>query len=176
MLCWCRLLHASAFLWMPAAWLLAAKDGATGAKREARCRGVAGACLLACRVAAMHNAGAELEGLPGMARWGLDAARALLLQVALALAVAEDAYQFEHRDLHSSNVLVAPAPAAHAEFRLKGRHIRVATHGVQPTIIDFTLSRLVAMDGSVAFFDLEADPEVFQGTKGHPQVGTRDAL
>lgn len=95
------------------------------------------------------------------------------MQVALALAVAEDSYHFEHRDLHNSNVLIAASSSKCAHFRLKGQCIQVATHGVQPTIIDFTLSRLVALDGSVAYFDLEADPEVFQGAKGNVQVGCR---
>ena len=38
------------------------------------------------------------------------------------------------------------------------------------TLIDFTLSRLVTRDGTTAFCDLEADPELFAGPKGDCQV------
>ena len=38
------------------------------------------------------------------------------------------------------------------------------------TLIDFTLSRLVTLDGATAFCDLEADPELFNGPKGDCQA------
>ncbi len=44
------------------------------------------------------------------------------------------------------------------------------SHGVQITLIDFTLSRLCTIDGSGAYCDLDADPELFQGPKGDCQV------
>ena len=37
-------------------------------------------------------------------------------------------------------------------------------------IIDFTLSRLDMETGGVAFCNLAADPELFEGTKGDCQV------
>ena len=46
------------------------------------------------------------------------------------------------------------------------------SHGVQITLIDFTLSRLCTIDGSGAYCDLDADPELFQGPKGDCQVRT----
>ena len=48
--------------------------------------------------------------------------------------------------------------------------IAAESHGVQVTLIDFTLSRLCTADGAGAYCDLEADPELFQGPKGDCQV------
>ena len=42
--------------------------------------------------------------------------------------------------------------------------------GVRVTLIDFTLSRLRTPEGEVAFCDLAADPELFNGPKGDSQV------
>ena len=44
------------------------------------------------------------------------------------------------------------------------------TAGVRITIIDFTLSRLTMPSGAIAFCDLAADPELFQGPAGDCQV------
>ena len=52
----------------------------------------------------------------------------------------------------------------------RGHSIEAATAGVTVTLIDFTLSRLTALTGDVAFCDLAADPELFQGPKGDVQV------
>ena len=46
------------------------------------------------------------------------------------------------------------------------------TAGVRVTLIDFTLSRLVTPEGEVAFCDLAADPELFNGPKGDVQAET----
>ena len=50
--------------------------------------------------------------------------------------------------------------------------IEAATGGVTVTLIDFTLSRLTALTGDVAFCNLAADPEIFMGPKGDVQVST----
>lgn len=52
----------------------------------------------------------------------------------------------------------------------RGHSIEADTAGVTVTLIDFTLSRLTAVTGDVAFCDLAADPELFQGPKGDVQV------
>ncbi len=52
----------------------------------------------------------------------------------------------------------------------RGVDIEVAAEGVAVTLIDFTLSRLVTLDGATAFCDLEADPELFNGPKGDCQA------
>lgn len=122
----------------------------------------------------------QLFAVIGMADSGRDleafdvgsyaAARGLLLQVALSLAVAEEAVGFEHRDLHWGNVLIKPCKAPRAEYRLRGAAISAATGGVAATLIDFTASRLVTMAGDLAFCDLAGDPELFQGPKGDCQA------
>ena len=77
----------------------------------------------------------------------------LLKQIAKNLAAAESACEFEHRDLHSGNVLVS----------------RDAETGqLEPTIIDFTLSRVKPKNEDAIYADLEYDHEIFEG-EGDPQ-------
>ncbi len=65
-----------------------------------------------------------------------------LEQTALALAVAENTLEFEHRDLHWGNILVERTEEAFIVGTLDGRRKVVETHGVRATIIDFTHSRI----------------------------------
>ena len=58
----------------------------------------------------------------------------------------------------------------HVGLLCRGVDIAAESHGVQITLIDFTLSRLCTIDGSGAYCDLDADPELFQGPKGDCQV------
>lgn len=50
--------------------------------------------------------------------------------------------------------------------------VEVQTEGVIATLIDFTASRLNTIAGDVAFCDLAADPEIFEGPKGECQFDT----
>ncbi|GBF88054.1 hypothetical protein Rsub_00766 [Raphidocelis subcapitata] len=120
-------------------------------------------------VLAMEEAGRDLEAYRLS---GFHQARSVLLQAALALAVGEEALGFEHRDLHWGNVLLRAAPSLTTAFRLRGMDISVQTQGVLATLIDFTASRLQTPAGDVAFCDLSADPELFQGPKGNCQADT----
>lgn len=52
----------------------------------------------------------------------------------------------------------------------RGHDIEASTSGVTVTLIDFTLSRLTAPTGDIAFCNLAADPELFTGPKGDVQV------
>ena len=102
-------------------------------------------------------------------------ATAMLLQVTVALAVAEEAMKFEHRDLHWGNVLLQRCGVDETRrARLNGVELTYPTNGLAVNIIDFTLSRLDMGDGKedVAFCDLEADPELFEGPAGHCQSDT----
>lgn len=83
--------------------------------------------------------------------------------MAISLAVAESQFQFEHRDLHWGNVLVATTTDASITFQLDGEPIEVRTHGIKATIIDYTLSRIVYKNCCL-FQDLAADPELFEAT------------
>lgn len=62
-------------------------------------------------------------------------------QVAFTLAVAEEAVEYEHRDMHWGNVLVRPAESTVSNYTLRGVPIRVQTHGTSVSLIDFTASR-----------------------------------
>jgi len=96
---------------------------------------------------------------------------AMLFQIVVALAVAEEATQFEHRDLHWGNVLIKRVRSKEKRARLNGVDLNIQTAGLDVTIIDFTLSRLSTENGD-AFCDLNADPELFTGPKGHCQSET----
>lgn len=84
-----------------------------------------------------------------------------LSQVALTLAVAERKFEFEHRDLHWGNILIAPTIDKFAVFRVDGKVVKLLTHGVKATIIDYSLSRMV-YDGAVLYDNLARDEELFQ--------------
>ncbi|KAL3320913.1 Serine/threonine-protein kinase haspin [Cichlidogyrus casuarinus] len=88
-------------------------------------------------------------------------ARSVFEQVALSLAAAESALQFEHRDLHWLNILVRPTKAEKLRYKIDGVAYHVPTHGIQVTIIDFTVSRM-CHDGNVVYVDLNDSPEIFE--------------
>lgn len=90
----------------------------------------------------------------------------------MTLAVAEEACEFEHRDLHWGNVLLNRGAPDAVAFRLNGVDVSVRTAGVATVLIDFSLSRLVGHGGAVAFCDLSTDPELFTGPKGNTQADT----
>lgn len=77
--------------------------------------------------------------------------------------MAESQFQFEHRDLHWGNILVAPTTEKTLTFHLNGKPIEVRTHGIQATIIDFTLSR-IAYNNCCLFQDLATDKVLFEPT------------
>ncbi|KAG6447891.1 hypothetical protein O3G_MSEX005208 [Manduca sexta] len=87
----------------------------------------------------LANAGQDLESYQFN---NAEQAYALFYQIAFGLAVGEEAYQFEHRDLHWGNVLIAPTDQKYATFVLRGRVRWVPRRGVAATIIDYSLSRL----------------------------------
>ncbi len=119
------------------------------------------------------NGGIDLESFKPR---NFDEVKSILLQVALTLAVAENACQFEHRDLHWGNVLVKREGPAGSSSRLECTmndvDISVDTCGVVVALIDFTLSRLAKGSDStnVVFCDLSADPEIFNGPEGDLQA------
>jgi len=125
------------------------------------------------------------DGGDDLERWNPASAgevRSLLLQATLALAVGERALHFEHRDLHWGNVLIARLPPGEPQgpaARLEGADIFLlpgdgggGAPGIAVTLIDFTLSRLAAAGGGVAYCDLGADPALFAGPRGDAQAET----
>lgn len=87
-------------------------------------------------------------------------ALSVFLQIAYSLAVAEQELEFEHRDLHWGNVLVAQTRVASVEYRLDGSSYNLQTHGLKATVIDFTLSRMKASQ-CVVYNNLAEDPALF---------------
>ncbi|KPJ05169.1 Putative serine/threonine-protein kinase haspin-like [Papilio xuthus] len=106
----------------------------------------------------LRNAGRDLESYSFT---GADQAYAVLLQLAFGLAVAEEALQFEHRDLHWGNVLVAPTDQEYATFLLRGRVHRVPRRGAACVVIDYSLSR-VSLRGAALYADLADDDSLFE--------------
>ncbi|MBA0843656.1 hypothetical protein Goarm_000825 [Gossypium armourianum] len=93
----------------------------------------------------------------------------IALQVTAALAVAEAAYEFEHRDLHWGNILLSRNGSVTVKFILEGKQISFRTYGLSVSIIDFTLSRINTGE-NILFLDLSQDPYLFKGPKGDKQV------
>ncbi|XP_021282770.1 serine/threonine-protein kinase haspin homolog isoform X1 [Herrania umbratica] len=100
-----------------------------------------------------------------------DEARSLLVQVTAALAVAEAAYEFEHRDMHWGNILLSRNDSVTSKFILEGKQMFIRTFGLSISIIDFTLSRINTGE-SILFMDLSTDPYLFKGPKGDKQSET----
>ncbi|PKI53069.1 hypothetical protein CRG98_026530 [Punica granatum] len=116
----------------------------------------------------LEHGGKDLESFVLL---NFDEARSLLIQVTAALAVAEAAYEFEHRDLHWGNVLLSRNDSAEMSFTLKGKHMTIKTFGLYISIIDFTLSR-INTGKDILFLDLSLDPDLFKGPKGDRQSET----
>lgn len=113
------------------------------------------------------NGGIDLEAFKPRS---FDEIKSILMQVSLTLAVAENACEFEHRDLHWGNILINRDGTKHIQYSLRGVDITLACAGVRVTLIDFTLSRLKSKDGEIAYCNLSADPEIFNGPDGDPQA------
>lgn len=106
----------------------------------------------------LSNGGQDLEHITlNNAAQGL----AIFNQVAHAMAMAEKAYSFEHRDLHWGNVLVRESGEKTISFKHKDEHFEVETLGMQATIIDFSLSRMTK-DKCDIFNNLSEDEELFK--------------
>ncbi|XP_054166144.1 serine/threonine-protein kinase haspin-like [Oppia nitens] len=83
--------------------------------------------------------GRELESVDGMSP---NKALSLALQLIASLAVAEEAIEFEHRDLHCSNILVDhQTTQQYCQYAINGHKFRVKLNGIKLTLIDTTFSR-----------------------------------
>ncbi|KAG6646829.1 serine/threonine-protein kinase haspin homolog isoform X1 [Carya illinoinensis] len=116
----------------------------------------------------LEHGGKDLESFILL---NFDEARSLLVQVTAALAVAEAAYEFEHRDLHWGNILLRRNDSETLQFILEGKHMSARTFGLSISIIDFTLSRINTGE-EILFLDLSSDPDLFNGPKGDRQSET----
>ncbi|CAN8294702.1 unnamed protein product [Cochlearia groenlandica] len=116
----------------------------------------------------LEHGGKDLESFVLL---NFDEARSLLLQVTAGLAVAEAAFEFEHRDLHWGNILLSRNNLSILPFILEGKQLNIKTFGIQISIIDFTLSRINTGE-KILFLDLTSDPYLFKGPKGDKQSET----
>ncbi|EDV26318.1 uncharacterized protein TRIADDRAFT_63724 [Trichoplax adhaerens] len=89
-------------------------------------------------------------------------AESIIQQITFALAAAEEALLFEHRDLHWSNVLIQETEMETCACVINDHKYEIPTNNVYVSIIDFTLSRL-EQDGCISFFNLSKDDELFKG-------------
>ncbi|XP_031416225.1 uncharacterized protein haspin isoform X2 [Clupea harengus] len=105
--------------------------------------------------------GSDLENMNGKLS-SLAQAKSILQQVTAALAVAERALCFEHRDLHWGNILVKTTKQKECSYLLNGQTHSIVTRGVQVNIIDYSLSRM-EIDGLTVSCDISADEELFMG-------------
>ncbi|PON98252.1 Tyrosine-protein kinase [Trema orientale] len=116
----------------------------------------------------LEHGGKDLESFVLL---NFNEAQTFLVQVTAALAVAEAAYEFEHRDLHWGNVLLSRNGSATLQFTLEGKKMFVRTFGLLVSIIDFTLSRINTGE-DILFLDLSSDPYLFKGPRGDKQSET----
>ncbi|CAK7340437.1 unnamed protein product [Dovyalis caffra] len=116
----------------------------------------------------LQHGGKDLESFVLL---NFDEVQSLLVQVTAGLAIAEAAYEFEHRDLHWGNILLRRNDSAMVQFILEGKKMIFRTSGLLISIIDFTLSR-INTGQDILFLDLTSDPYLFKGPKGDRQART----
>ncbi|GAB1296415.1 Non-specific serine/threonine protein kinase [Apodemus speciosus] len=105
--------------------------------------------------------GVDLEGMRTKLS-SMATAKSILHQITASLAVAEASLHFEHRDLHWGNVLLKKTNRKELRYTLNGKTSTIPTHGLQVSIIDYTLSRL-ERDGIVVFCDISTEEDLFTG-------------
>lgn len=66
----------------------------------------------------------------------------VLVQIIIGLAIAENVYLYEHRDLHVSNILIKKTTSEFIPFIIDGQRYNIVSYGIKATIIDATFSRL----------------------------------
>ncbi|KAJ1961619.1 hypothetical protein IWQ62_003803 [Dispira parvispora] len=97
----------------------------------------------------------------------LAQAQSVLLQLLCTLVIAEQDLEFEHRDLHWDNIMLADTPKESVCYKFSHPTLpsqaKVATAGVRVNIIDYTLSRLQLGNSQIFHVDI-IDEEIFQGT------------
>jgi len=54
-----------------------------------------------------------------------------VFQIVFGLAVAEEEYNFEHRDLHIGNILIKKCSNKKIAYELEGQHFNVPSQGIK---------------------------------------------
>ncbi|KAL4113584.1 hypothetical protein QTP88_017190 [Uroleucon formosanum] len=105
----------------------------------------------------MENGGIDVESFIFNSA---DQSLFAFLQIVFGLAVAEEEYKFEHRDLHIGNILIKKCSNKKVAYGLKGQLYNVPSRGIKITIIDYTLSRMTYNSNHI-YNDLAKDTELF---------------
>lgn len=84
-------------------------------------------------------------------------------QVVLSLAKGEEAAEFEHRDLHLGNICVRQQLGSDERASDIDTKRKLHFTTLETTIIDYTISRALMQDQSVACKDLASEPALFEG-------------
>lgn len=66
----------------------------------------------------------------------------IVKQIITGFMIAEVVFEFEHRDLHSGNVLVQKIAHHYVNYMYRGRRISIPSYGYRVKIIDTTFSRI----------------------------------
>ncbi|CAK7241806.1 MAG: hypothetical protein STHCBS139747_003277 [Sporothrix thermara] len=113
----------------------------------------------------LGDAGRALEDIVLESVWQLWD---VFLNVAIALARAEDQINFEHRDLHEGNLCVRQVSQPRTKAADDHSPVVFGYSGLDITILDYGLSRAEDMDdderGEPIAFDLEKDLSLFTST------------
>lgn len=94
----------------------------------------------------------------GQGSVSLQDVRDIFWGVAEALANGEEAQEFEHRDLHFSNICIQRKP----DIVDGGFSLIPLRANIEVTLIDYSLSRATLQDGQILCNDMN-DEEIFQG-------------
>lgn len=107
----------------------------------------------------LENGGIELEKYEFKSA---QEAMSIFLQTCYSLAAAECDFQFEHRDLHWSNILIQPTHSTHLNYIVDGKSYQIESSNLLTSVIDFTLSR-ISKDGYIIYDDLSKYEDLFEG-------------
>ncbi|XP_054713310.1 serine/threonine-protein kinase haspin-like [Uloborus diversus] len=101
-------------------------------------------------------------------------AESVFKQIAISLAIAEEEFLFEHRDLHLGNILIQRNRSKKISYVLRGKPFSIESHGLLVTIIDFTLSRLCETE--YVYYNNLADDESLFNQSGDYQFEIYKAM
>uniref|UniRef100_A0AC35TM06 Non-specific serine/threonine protein kinase n=1 Tax=Rhabditophanes sp. KR3021 TaxID=114890 RepID=A0AC35TM06_9BILA len=92
-----------------------------------------------------------------------EQAISILLQLIFAFRVAEEVLEFEHRDLHESNVMLQKVGEDEViSYGINGQKVDVKSYGRKVKIIDFSLSRM-KHNKKIYYKDLDEMDDIFTG-------------
>uniref|UniRef100_A0A0N4ZUZ6 non-specific serine/threonine protein kinase n=1 Tax=Parastrongyloides trichosuri TaxID=131310 RepID=A0A0N4ZUZ6_PARTI len=93
-----------------------------------------------------------------------EEAYSLIIQLIHCLFIAENKFQFEHRDLHESNILIQETKKdKNLSYMCNGIKYKIRSYGIRIKLIDYTLSRMKLNENY--FVDLEEDSSLFENAE-----------